>query len=193
MSIARSDSLTEMEIVTDILNGDISAKKYLYCQFAPYLTGVCCRYIYEQEDVRDVLQDSFLKIFASIDSFQYRGPGSLKAWMSRIVVNVSLKHLKSVCRFDFVPINDGDDIMDEDPDIEGIPLSVLHKMIRELPVGYRTILNLYVFEDKSHKEIAEILNITESTSASQFHRAKKILAETIKKYNYSNLSIAYER
>ena len=87
MSIARSDSLTEMEIVTDILNGDISAKKYLYCQFAPYLTGVCCRYIYEQEDVRDVLQDSFLKIFASIDSFQYRGPGSLKAWiLNRCVV-----------------------------------------------------------------------------------------------------------
>lgn len=188
------ERLTEQEIVDRIVKGDISAKKYLYCQYAGYLTGVCSKYITGIEDVKDVLQESFLKIFSSINTFEYRGVGSLKGWMARIVVNESLKLLKSVCRFESVALSDEDEeIADEEPDIEGIPLSELHSMIRELPVGYRTVLNLFVFEGKSHKEIANILDIKESTSASQFHRAKNLLAEKIKKYNHSNKSIAYER
>ncbi len=188
------NTMTEQEIVCNILDGDISAKRHLYCQFAPYLTGVCSRYIAGTEDVRDVIHDSFLKIFSTIRSFEFRGPGSLKAWMTKIVVNESLKFIKSTCRFALVELTDNDeDIPDETPDIDGIPLSELHRMIRELPVGYRTILNLFVFEELSHKEIAKTLNITESTSASQFHRAKKMLAEKIKQYNLTNLSIAYER
>jgi len=173
----------EQEIVSLIHKGDISAKKYLYCQYARYLTGVCARYVVGQEDVRDVMQESFLKIFSSIGSFEYRGTGSLKGWMTRIVVNESLKFLKSVCRFEMIPLSpETESIADEEPDIEGIPPSELHGMIRELPVGYRTILNLYVFEEKSHKEIARALNIKESTSASQFHRAKRLLAEKIRRY-----------
>ncbi len=188
------NTMTEQEIVCNILDGDISAKRHLYCQFAPYLTGVCSRYIAGTEDVRDVIHDSFLKIFSTIRSFEFRGPGSLKAWMTKIVVNESLKFIKSTCRFALVELTDNDeDIPDETPDIDGIPLSELHRMIRELPVGYRTILNLFVFEELSHKEIAKTLNITESTSASQFHRAKKMLSEKIKQYNLTNLSIAYER
>lgn len=192
--MAKNATLTEQEIVSGVISGDISAKKYLYSRYAGYLTAVCSRYITEREDVRDVLQDSFLKIFSSISSFEYRGPGSLKGWMTRIVVNESLKFLKSACRFDSMPLDNADEnTYYEDPDIEGIPLSELHSMIRSLPVGYRTILNLYVFEEKSHKEIAEALGIKESTSASQFHRAKKLLAEKIKQYQPSNISIAYER
>lgn len=188
------EKLTEQEIVSRIVKGDISAKKYLYCQYAGYLTGVCSRYITDAEDVKDILQESFLKIFSSINAFEYRGPGSLKGWMTRIVVNESLRLLKSVCRFELIPLPDGnEDIAEEEPDIYGIPVSELHSMIRELPIGYRTVLNLFVFEGKSHKEIAGILGIKENTSASQFHRAKNLLAEKIKKYNHSNTSIAYER
>lgn len=188
------EKLTEQEIVSRIVKGDISAKKYLYCQYAGYLTGVCSRYITDAEDVKDILQESFLKIFSSINAFEYRGPGSLKGWMTRIVVNESLRLLKSVCRFELIPLSDGnEDIAEEEPDIYGIPVSELHSMIRELPIGYRTVLNLFVFEGKSHKEIAGILGIKENTSASQFHRAKNLLAEKIKKYNHSNTSIAYER
>lgn len=177
-----------------IIGGDISAKKYLYCQYARYLTGVCARYVIDQEDIRDIIQESFLKIFSAIGSFEYRGSGSLKGWMTRIVVNEALKYIKSTCRFDMIPLTpESDSIIYEEPDMDGIPLSELHGMIRELPVGYRTILNLYVFEEKSHKEIARMLNIKESTSASQFHRAKHLLAEKIKKSHNINMSIAYER
>jgi len=188
------EKTTEQEIVSRIVKGDISAKKYLYCQYAGYLTGVCSKYITTVEDVKDILQESFLKIFSSINTFEYRGAGSLKGWMTRIVVNESLKLLKSVCRFELIPLSDGyEEIAEEEPDIHGIPLSELHSMIRELPIGYRTVLNLFVFEGMSHKEIASILDIKESTSASQFHRAKNLLAEKIKKYNHSNTSITYER
>lgn len=194
ISMSSCEKLTEQEIVSRIAKGDISAKKYLYCQYAGYLTGVCSRYITDAEDVKDILQESFLKIFSSINAFEYRGPGSLKGWMTRIVVNESLRLLKSVCRFELIPLSDGnEDIAEEEPDIYGIPVSELHSMIRELPIGYRTVLNLFVFEGKSHKEIANILGIKENTSASQFHRAKNFLAEKIKKYNHSNTSIAYER
>lgn len=188
------NKLTEKEIVGHIVNEDISAKKYLYCQYAGYLTGVCSRYISNREDVRDILQESFLKIFSSISTFEYRGPGSLKGWMTRIVVNESLKFLKSVCKFELIPLSDENvEVADDEPDIDGIPLSELHSMIRELPIGYRVVLNLFVFEGKSHKEIAAALNIKESTSASQYHRAKKILADKIKKYHQSKISITYER
>ena len=121
------EKLTEQEIVSRIVKGDISAKKYLYCQYAGYLTGVCSRYITDAEDVKDILQESFLKIFSSINAFEYRGPGSLKGWMTRIVVNESLRLLKSVCRFELIPLPDGnEDIAEEEPDIYGIPVSELH-------------------------------------------------------------------
>ena len=192
--MASSESPTEKEIASKIVGGDISAKKYLYCNYVGYLVGVCSRYISDRDDVRDILHDSFLKIFSSIDSFEYRGIGSLKGWMTRIVVNESLKFLKRVYRYDFLPLKEEyDEIPEEEPDLDGIPLSELHAMIRELPIGYRTILNLFVFEEKSHKEIAGILGIKENTSASQFHRAKRMLAEKIKKYHQPNMSIAYER
>lgn len=188
------DQLSEQELLSYIHDGDISAKKYLYNKHSRYLTGVCARYIIDKEDIRDIIQESFLHIFSAIGAFEFRGAGSLRGWMTRIVVNESLKFLKSVCKFDMIPLSaENEQIQDDEPEMDGIPLSVLHSMIRELPIGYRTILNLYVFEEKSHKEIARILNIKENTSASQFHRAKRLLAEKIKKYSNYNLSIAYER
>lgn len=184
----------EKDIVVLIHSGDASGRKYLYCEYIRYLTAVCSRYIIEPEDVKDVLHDSFIKIFATIESFEHRGAGSLKAWLSRVVVNEALRFLKSSCRTEIVPITaDEDLIADEAPDIEEIPPSVLHGMIRELPTGYRTILNLFVFEEKSHREIAELLGIKESSSASQYHRAKRMLAEKIKKYHNSNVSVSYGR
>lgn len=192
--MSKSKQHSEKDIVKDIIKGDLSAKEYLYCQYARYLTGVCARYINDNDDVREVLQESFLKIFSSIDSFDYRGDGSLKAWMARIAVNESLKFLKKKYRFELLPLSEENDMAEEEADIDGIPLTVLHSMIRELPVGYRTILNLFVFEEKSHKEIAALLGIKENTSASQFHRAKNLLAEKIRKYhNHINVSVDYER
>ena len=156
----------------------------VYSTYIRYLAAICSRYIVNDEDVKDVLQDSFLKIFSGIASFEYRGRGSLKGWITKITVNETLKFLQKNNRFEFVEISEQEhDKPDEEPDVDALPSSVLFNLIRELPDGYRTIFNLYVIENKSHKEIAKLLDIKESTSASQLHRAKSLLATKIRQYN----------
>ena len=168
--------------------GDSSAPKALYCAYAGYLTGVCARYLSDPDDVKDVLHDSFLHIFASMSSFEYRGPGSLKAWLTRIVINESLQFIRHAYRSEILSPSIEAEVIDEDepPQLEGISMEMLHKLIRELPPGYRTVFNLYVFEEKSHKEIAALLNIKEASSASQFHRAKALLAAKINNLKSTN-------
>ena len=134
-----------------------------------------------------MLQDAFLKIFVSIKSFEYRGYGSLKGWMAKITLNETLKFIKNNCRLQFVELKQEEmDKIDVEPNTEGISSEVIHSMIRELPDGYRIIFNLYVIEEKNHKEIAELLGIKADSSASQLHRAKAMLAAKIKKYNMLN-------
>lgn len=160
--------------------------KTVYSMYVRYLAAVCARYIDNDEDVRDVLQDSFLKIFSGVGSFRYLGPGSLKGWMARVTLNETLKFMRKNDRFRFVGISeqlhDRPD-EEEDPDVDALPAAVLFRLIRELPDGYRTIFNLYVIENRSHREIAELLGIKEGTSASQLHRAKSLLAAKIRQYN----------
>lgn len=155
----------------------------LYHRHIGYLAAVCSRYISSDEDVRDILQTSFMKIISSLDKFEWRGPGSLRAWMTRITVNESLKFLREneKTRKMFEGYVHEDEVVEE-PDTDNLSADVIQGMIRELPDGYRTVFNLYVFEEKSHKEIAAMLGITESTSASQFHRAKALLASKIREY-----------
>lgn len=108
--------------------------------------------------------------------------------MTRVVVNECLKFLRDNRRLDmFVAVPELPDVPEEEDDDEGlsvedVPPEVVHSMIRELPDGYRTVFNLFVIEGRSHREIAEMLGISEATSASQFHRAKKILAKRIREY-----------
>ncbi len=178
----------EARIVSLIRDNDTSASKALYCAYAGYLTGVCTRYLSNSDDVKDVLHDSFLHIFSSMSSFEYRGPGSLRAWLTRIVINESLQFIRHAYRSEILSSSlEAEETEDyEPPQLEGLSMETLHKLIRELPPGYRTVFNLYVFEEKSHKEIASILNIKEASSASQFHRAKALLATKIKKLQSNN-------
>lgn len=182
--MASTDTDNELELLCLVKKGDHIALRTIYDTYVRYLAAVCSRYIINQEDVKDILQECFLKIFSGISSFEYRGRGSLKGWMTKITVNESLKHLQKTSRFDFVEISEKDhDLPQEEPDVDALPSSVLFNLIRELPDGFRTIFNLYVIENKSHKEIAGMLGIKESTSASQLHRAKSLLATKIRQYN----------
>jgi len=176
---------SERELIRQIVQGNRYAMKRFYDDHSGYLTAVCARYISNREDMKDVLQESFLKIFKAFPSFRYKGAGSLRAWSARIVVNEALKHLKANEKMQFTSLPEGDlpdQTDDRDPDFEDIPASVIQEMIRALPPGYRTVFNLYVFEQKSHKEIAAILHIAADSSASQFHRAKAILMKEIELY-----------
>ena len=170
------------------LDGDNAATEWIYRRHVRYLSALCSRYITEDEDIKDVLQESFIKIFSFLNSFNYRGEGSLKAWMAKITLNETLKFVRNNSRLATDSIDDKNmDIADGDNmETEDIPTDVLHQFIRELPDGYRTVFNLYVIDDKSHKEIAQLLGIKENTSASQLHKAKSMLAQKIKHYRTIN-------
>lgn len=170
------------------LDGDNTATEWIYRKHVRYLSALCSRYITEDEDIKDVLQESFIKIFTSLDSFKYRGEGSLKAWITKITLNETLKFVRNNSRLPIDSIDDKDiNIADGDSmETEDIPTDVLHQFIRELPDGYRTVFNLYVIDDKCHKEIAQLLGIKENTSASQLHKAKSMLAQKIKHYRTIN-------
>lgn len=180
MKFNGSDS--EAELVRRMQSGDHGAMRVAYEKYAGYLTAVCSRYVVDREDVRDVLQDSFVKIFTAIGSFRLMESGSLRSWMTRIVVNESLKFIKRRNVLGFVEtVDDVPDTADMELETDGIPFETIMEMVQRLPVGYRTVFNLIVFERKSHKEVAEILGIKENTSASQFHRAKAMLTEMVAK------------
>lgn len=174
---------SDEKLLEHLRQGDAAAAEQLYRQHARYLTAVCSRYLSSDEDVKDVLQEAFLKIYSTIGRFRYQGEGSLRAWMTRITVNEAIDHVKANRR---MLLDDLDDTVtnlpDEPPPTEQVPAEVLHRLVRELPEGYRLVFNLYVMEGKSHREIASMLGIKEGTSASQLYKAKDTLATKINQY-----------
>lgn len=171
----------EQLLVSKIQKGDRTAMRSLYDRYSGYVMAVALRYVPDRDDVQDVVQDSFVKIFTSIGRFTYRGEGSLKAWMGRITANMSLDFLRKSKPLDMTSTLP--DIPDEpEPDIGGVSDKVLMELIAKLPDGYRVVLNMFVFEQMSHKEIAQRLGIKENSSASQFFHAKKMLGKMINDY-----------
>lgn len=173
---------TEQRIVKEIHRDSNAAMDVLYKEYAPYLSGLCSRYISDDDAMEDVLQEAFIKIFTSMGGFHYRGKGSLKAWVSRIAVNECLQYIRKN-RNSPVPLDEdkADDIPEDDPDVNGLSYESLVRLIRQLPEGYREVFNLFAIDGKSHKEIGELLHIKPDSSASQFHRAKNMLAQMISK------------
>ncbi|MBQ8949194.1 MAG: RNA polymerase sigma factor [Prevotella sp.] len=178
----------EHRLVERLQQADKTAAREFYTRYIDDLAGVCMRYIADEDSLKDVLQNAFAHIFSHIAEFEFRGEGSLLAWAKKIVANESLKFLKSQEHFE--PLLQNYDVAEEDDDdnfsMSGIPPDIIHQMMRRLPIGYRTVLNLYVLEGKSHQEIARLLGFGTSTSASQLHKAKKMLAKMIRKYNDDN-------
>lgn len=169
---------------------DALAMRQLYLHHARYLTAVCSRYV-SDADLADVVQDTFLKVFSSIGRFDYRGEGSLRGWMAKIAANESLKALQRRNELNALRLENGmpdvaAEYEDEPVRIAGVPMATVQAMIRSLPAGCRTVFNLYVFEGLGHKAIASLLDIGETTSASQYHRAKKMLAKMLAEYKDDN-------
>ena len=178
----------EQRLVKRLQEGDKSAARDFYALYADTMAGVCSRYIADEEDLKDVFQNALVHIFSQITDFKYRGAGSLEAWATKVVVNESLKFLRTKKQHEMLPMDDNvlDEVEEEFPSINEIPSDAIQEMLRRLPTGYRTVLNLYVFEGKSHQEIARLLGIKKDSSASQLHRARKLMAKMIRKYNDDN-------
>ena len=175
----------EQRLAEQIRNGDNGAMREFCSLYVPHLKAVCTRYVTDSEDASDVLQETLISIVTHISDFHYLRQGSLKAWAPRIAVNESLNFIRRNRRRElmFQEQYIGDIAEEEDPPIEDIPPEVIQQMVRQLPTGYRTVFNLYVFEDKSHQEIAQLLGCSANTSISQLHKAKNLLAKMIQTYH----------
>ena len=179
--------MTEEELALKCADADPYARKRLYEVYGGQLLAICLRYIGDRDTAQDVFHDGIIKIYQSIVQFKYLGDGSLKAWLSRVMVNEALGFLrkKNMQMQQETLVDQLPDTQLDDGDVNNIPNKELMRMIRELPDGYRTVFNLFVFEEKSHKEIASILGISEHTSSSQFYRAKTLLMKKINEYRKS--------
>lgn len=159
--------------------GDQQAIANWYDQSAPALLGVCMRYCQSMQDAEDLLHNGLLKVLGVISSFKYQGPGGFEAWVKRILINTALNQIRAEAKNRNVRFNEAevvDYIADEDENsFPALEPEELISWIRELPLGYRTVLNLYVFEGFTHKEIAKELNVAENTSKSQLSKARNML------------------
>lgn len=180
--------MTEEEIALKCTEADPYARKRLYEIYGGQLLAICLRYIGDRDTAQDVFHDGIIKIFQSIGQFKFLGDGSLKAWLSRVMVNEALGFLRKKnlqMQQETLVEQLPDTHIDDDGDVNTIPKKELMRMISELPDGYRTVFNLFVFEEKSHKEIASLLGISEHTSSSQYFRAKTLLMKKINEYRKS--------
>lgn len=171
----------ELELIRGCRAGEDSARKKLYTLYARQMLAVCFRYTGDMDAAHDVLHDGFIKIFTR---FSFRGESSLRTWITRVMVTQSLDYLRKQKRMTQVVVVDENlpDIPDVASQQSLVPEEKLMEFVAELPDGCRTVFNLYVFENKSHKEIGEMLRIKEHSSTSQLHRAKFLLAKKIKEY-----------
>ncbi len=167
--------MTEELLLQGCNENDATAQQELYNRFSPRMLSVCYRYAKTREDAEDMLQEGFIKVFTQIHQYQNRG--SLEGWILRIMVHTCINHLKKYKKFsDHVDIAYAGDIYMKEDNISGLmQAKQIIESIRSLPIGYRTVLNLYAIEGYSHKEIGELLDIEESTSRSQYTRAKQLL------------------
>lgn len=171
--------MTEEIMLNGCRRNNATAQEALYTRFSPRMLGVCYRFAKNREDAEDMLQEGFIKIFTQIH--QYRGEGALEGWIRRIVVHTCINILKKNKKFsDSVDITHAQDIHVREEMIPSImQAKQVVECIRSLPLGYRTVLNLYAVEGYSHKEIAGMLDIEESTSRSQYTRAKSMLEDIL--------------
>ncbi len=167
------------KMVKGCLNHEPWAQQQLYDTFAPKMMAVCCRYARDREEAADFLQEGFIKIFHSIHRYEFQG--SLEGWIRRIIVNTAIDLIRKRKSSQLeVPIGAeiADTVMDEDK-MDNLEIEYLLRVIQSLPTGYRVVFNMYAIEGYAHAEIGEQLGISESTSRSQYTRAKALIKKRI--------------
>lgn len=177
----RNQNITESDLLKGCMEGNRRMQEEMYRRFSPRMYAVCLRYAGNAEEAEDILQEGFIKVFKKLDSF--RSEGSFEGWVRRIFVNTAIEHFRRK-RY-LMPVTEK-----EENTIEGKYTSVLDELaekdilglVQELSPGYRTVFNMYVVEGYTHKEIADMLGISEGTSKSQLSRAKVILQDMVRTF-----------
>ena len=183
---------SETDLIQGCLNGNRQMQEFLYKKFSPKMYGVCLRYAGNTEDANDILQEGFIKIFKNIGRF--RSEGSFEGWIRRIFVNTSIEHFRKKVKLYNVTEVQENTIEDKELDaLDLLDAKDIISIVNELSPGYKAVFNMHIIEGYSHKEIADILGITEGTSKSQLARAKGVLKKMVeirlnKKNNNTTIS-----
>jgi RNA polymerase sigma factor (sigma-70 family) len=173
-----TSTFSESSLIENCINGNRKSQKQLYDMYSPKMFSVCLRYSKNQMDAEDVLQDGFVKLFNNLHRF--RGEGSFDGWVRRIFVNTAIEHIRRKNLNTTCGEGLENSVVDKQQNaLDNLYEKDLIKTSMTLSEGYRTVFNLYAVEGYSHKEIASQLGITESTSKSQFSRAKALLRNII--------------
>lgn len=176
--VVQRNYMTEDLIIAGCLNKNPVAQRELYNKYSPKMLAVCYRFAPSREDAEDMLQEGFIKVFSNIHTFGNKG--AFEGWIRRIIVHTCINVLKRNKKFsDSVDIDNVTQLQVKDNIHSLMQAKQVVECIRLLPVGYRTVLNLYAIEGYSHREIGDILDIEESTSRSQYTRAKAMLEQIL--------------
>jgi len=156
-------------------------QELLYKKFSPKMYAICLRYAGNTDDAQDLLQDGFIKVYKNLDKF--RNEGSFEGWMRRVFVNTSIEHFRRKVNLNSITENEEKGIEDSAWNVlDSLAEKDIIQLVQELSNGYRTVFNLYVVEGYSHKEIGDMLGISEGTSKSQLARAKMILQKKVNQF-----------
>ena len=166
-------------LIKEANKGITAAQKCLFDIWAGKMLVVCRRYVKNPEDAEELLLDGFYKIFKTLSSFQYHNDAGLHAWLKRIMINECLMFLRKKNVFHIVAESEATEISLEEEAISKLSANEIFNLIIQLPVGYRTVFNLYVVEGFDHKEIGHLLGISEGTSKSQLSRSKVLLQKLL--------------
>jgi RNA polymerase sigma factor (sigma-70 family) len=171
--------MTEQSIIAGCLHNDATAQRELFNTYSPKMLSVCYRFAHNREDAEDMLQEGFIKVFTQIHTFQNKG--SFEGWIRRIMVHTSINFLKKYKKFsESLDLTSAENLAAQEESIASIMQSKqVVECIRLLPIGYKTVLNLFAIEGYSHREISTLLDIEESTSRSQYTRAKTMLSNIL--------------
>lgn len=176
--------MTLDELIIQCKKQNATAQGELYKQYNRILFAICLRYSPNYIEAEDNLQDAFITIFKKVE--QYNGKGSFEGWMKRVTVNTVLQKYRKQRTFEIVDEGQIEDEAEVEIESEEIPLDFLLKIVQELPNRYRLVFSMYVMDGYQHKEIAEMLGISDGTSKSNLARARMILKNKIEEYNATN-------
>lgn len=176
--------MTLDDLIIQCKKQNATAQGELYKQYNRILFAICLRYSPNYVEAEDNLQDAFLTIFKKVE--QYNGKGSFEGWMKRVTVNTVLQKYRKQRTFEIVDEGQIEEEAEVEIESEEIPLDFLLKIVQELPDRYRLVFSMYVMDGYQHKEIAEMLGISDGTSKSNLARARAILKNKIEEYNATN-------
>ena len=170
--------ISDKELISGCIDRKKRFQELLYGKFSPKMFAICLRYASDYHSAEDILQDGFMKVYKNIHKFRHEG--SFEGWLRRIFVNTAIEHYrKSVSMYPILEVNNSNHDVIDDNTLENLAAEDLMKMVQSLSPGYRTVFCLYVIEGYSHKDVANMLGISEGTSKSQLARSRYLLQKKI--------------